>query len=136
MKFSRDGVIPQLEPEGWVGTWQTRLGGARRLFQRSGIVSRPITMWGAITAAWGSFDPLQTAFPSYGVFVGAAFLILGLWGIVDFAGIMPGEQKFGQTQSQRTERSPLKRDTEEILTRLDRIDQPVIPDGGDSDDVQ
>lgn len=127
MKISRDGVLPQVEPVGRVGTWLVRLGAAKRLFQRSGILSRMITMWSAMTAAYSTTPLLQDVFGSLIGFLVAGTLMLGVYGGLDYMGLMPGEQRFGQTQSQRPERSPLKQDTEAILERLDNR---AIADGG------
>lgn len=127
MKISRDGILPQLEPVGNLGRWQVRLGAAKRLFQRSGILSRMITMWSAMTAAYSTTPLLQDVFGSLMWFLVAGTGALGVYGAFDYIGLMPGEQAFGQTQSQRSERSPLKRDTEAILERLEQ--QPRT-DGG------
>jgi len=129
MKISRDGVLPQLEPVGGLGRWQVRLGAAKRLFQRSGILSRMITMWSAMTAAYSTTPLLQDIFGSLVWFLVAGTGALAVYGGFDYVGLMPGEQAFGQTQSQRPERSPLKRDTEAILERLEaRTDggQPTV----------
>ncbi|MFD1526044.1 MULTISPECIES: hypothetical protein [Halobacteriales] len=128
MKISRDGVLPQLEPVGNLGRWQVRLGAAKRLFQRSGILSRMITMWSAMTAAYSTTPLLQDVFGSLMAFLVAGTGALAVYGAFDYVGLMPGEQAFGQTQSQRSERSPLKRDTEAILERLE-TDAPRT-DGG------
>lgn len=127
MKISRDGVLPQLEPVGDLGRWQVRIGAAKRLFQRSGILSRMITMWSAMTAAYSTTPILQEIFGSLIGFIVAGTGALAVYGAFDYIGLMPGEQAFGQNQSQRPERSPLKRDTEAILARLDN--QPRT-DGG------
>lgn len=127
MKISRDGVLPQLEPVGSLGRWQIRLGAAKRLFQRSGVLSRMITMWSAMTAAFSTTPLLQDFFGSLLGFLVAGTAILGLYSTADYIGLMPGEQAFGQYQSQRSERSPLKRDTEKILDQLGRS---PLPDGG------
>lgn len=129
MKISRDGVIPQVEPVGRVGIWQVRLGAAKRLFQRSGILSRMITMWSAMTAAYSTTPVLQGVFGSLTGFLVAGTLMLAVYGGLDYMGLMPGEQRFGQTQSQRAERSPLKEDTEAILSRLN---DRAVTDGGQS----
>lgn len=128
MKISRDGVLPQLEPVGNLGRWQVRLGAAKRLFQRSGILSRMITMWSAMTAAFSTTPMLQDLFGSLVGFIVAGTAALAVYGAFDYIGLMPGEQSFGQTQSQRSERSPLKRDTESILEHLE--DDASRTDGG------
>lgn len=137
MKLSRDGVLPQLEPVGRLAHWQIRLGAAKRLFQRSGILSRMITMWSAMTAAFSTTPLLQEIFGSLPAFLVAGTGMLGVYGAFDYMGLMPGEQAFGQTQSQRRERSPLKRDTEAILERLEaRTDggqTTVVPQCNDCD---
>lgn len=125
MKISRDGLLPQLEPVGNAGRWQMRLGAARRLFQRSGILSRIITMWSAMTAAYSTTPILQDVFGSLVGFLVVGTGALGLYGAADYMGIMPGEQGFGQHQSQRAERSPLKRDTEGLHKRLDELEQTL-----------
>lgn len=126
MKISRDGPIPQLE----LGP---HLGGLKTLYQRSGIVARLITMVSAMTAAWSTNPALQNIFyNSFALFLLAAVVILLGWMVFDYMFVIPSEQSFRQGQSQRSERSPLKNDTEEILDRLDG--HPAVADGGDGDE--
>lgn len=134
MKISRDGVIPQLEPAGRGRKWMLRVGGAKRLFQRSaGVVMQPITMLGAMTSAWATYAPLRDLFlGSTMVYFGGVFALIAVWMAVYYSAILSSEQGWGQSQSQRAERSPLKSDTEEILERVARLDeQSVATDGGD-----
>lgn len=119
MKISRRGWIPQLEPEGGLGVWLTRLGGAKMLVQRSGVVANKITMVSALTAAWGTNQWIHIYFlNSFVFFIGSAFLAIGVYALFDHAVILPGEQGYTQEQAHTAARSPLKRDTEAILTRL------------------
>lgn len=128
MKVSRDGAVPQVEPEGAGRRWLIRLGGAKRLFQRAGgFVMQPITMLSAMTGAWATYAPLrQTFLGSEVLFFGSAAAVIGAWMLVYYALVLSAEQAWGQTQSQRAERSPLKRDTEELLRRTDHLET----DGG------
>ncbi len=121
MKISRRGWIPQLEPDGRLGVWLTRLGGAKMLVQRSGVVANKITMVSALSAAWATNPTIQDAFfGSFILYIGSAFAAIGVYGIIDHAVILPGEQGYTQEQAHQAERSPLKRDTEEILERLEK----------------
>lgn len=129
MKFSRDGPLPQFE----LGP---HLGGLKVLYQRSGIIARMITMTSAMTAAWSTSGTLRGVFlGSFALFMAAAFVVLLGWMVVDYVLILPSEQSFQQGQSERAERSPLKRDTENIRERLDAIERQTRPlaDGGGSD---
>jgi hypothetical protein len=124
MKISRDGLLPQVE----LGP---RLGGLKVLYQRAGsLVFQPVTMVSAMGAAWSTTPALQELFlSSFLVFVVA----VAVFGLAVMGGyymfVLPAEQRFNQVQSQRSERSPLKRDTEQILDRLD-----ARTDGGERDD--
>jgi hypothetical protein len=96
------------------------LGGAKSLFQRSGIVARMITMASAMSAAWSTTPLLRDVFlESFLLFGLAAVGALGAWMVVDYTVILPSEQTFRQGQAHRSERSPVKRDTEQILAELD-----------------
>lgn len=111
MKITRDGWLPQVE----LGP---RIGGLKVLYQRAGsLVFQPITMVGAMQAAWSTTPALQALFGGYlwayyGSVVLLGFAVMGLY----YMAILPSEQTFNQVQAHRSERSPLKRDTEEILT--------------------
>jgi hypothetical protein len=113
MKFSRDGWLPQIE----LGP---RIGGLKVLYQRAGsLVFQPITMISAMGAAWSTTPALQGFFAgSFLMFV----LAVAVFGVLTmgayYVAILPAEQRFNQVQSQRTERSPLKRDTEAILDEV------------------
>jgi hypothetical protein len=118
MKISRDGVLPQIE----LGP---RVGGLKVLYQRAGsLVFQPVTMVSAMGAAWSTTPALQAVFGSFLVFV----LAVAVFGLAVMGGyymiVLPAEQRFNQVQSQRSERSPLKRDTEAILDEIQG-------DGGD-----
>lgn len=127
MKISRRGWIPQLEPDGKLGVWLTRLGGAKMLVQRSGVVANKITMVSALSAAWATNPGIQDVFfGSFALYIGSAFAAIAIYGLIDHACILPGEQGYTQEQAHQAERSPLKRDTEEILERLDK----PVTDGG------
>lgn len=113
MKISKDGRIPQLE----LGP---HIGGIKSLFQRSGIVTRLITMISAMSAFWSTNDTLRNLFNGeYIIFIGAAFFAMGLWMVFDYTVVLPSEQNFRQGEAHTKERSPLKRDHEEILRKLD-----------------
>lgn len=124
MKISRDGVLPQVE----LGP---RLGGLKVLYQRAGsLVFQPVTMVSAMGAAWSTTPALQEVF--LGSFI--VFLVaVAVFGLAVMGGyymlVLPAEQRFNQVQSQRSERSPLKRDTEAILAELQ-----ARTDGGQDDD--
>jgi hypothetical protein len=125
MKISRDGVLPQVE----LGP---RLGGLKVLYQRAGsLVFQPVTMVSAMGAAWSTTPALQAVFGSFLVFV----LAVAMFGLAVMGGyyiiVLPAEQRFNQVQSQRSERSPLKRDTEAILAALE-----ARSDSGDGDDSE
>lgn len=132
MKLSRDGPLPQIE----LGP---TLGGLKVLYQRSGIIARMITMLSAMSAAWSTTAALRDIFlGEFALFLAAAACVLILWMVVDYSLIIPSEQSFNQGQAHRPERSPLKRDTEEIISRLDQLEsdntgsgtQSVATDGG------
>jgi len=114
-------ILPQFE----LGP---RLGGAKVLYQRSGIIARMITMLSAMSAAWSTTPALRQALGSFAAFVGLAVIALLAWMAFDYVVLLPSEQSFNQGQSQRAERSPLKRDTEEIVERLSRVERAM---GGD-----
>lgn len=113
MKISSNGRIPQLE----LGPY---IGGAKLLFQRSGIVTRMITMLSAMSAFWSTNNTIRVAFSgNYVLFIATAFIAMGLWMIFDYTVVFPSEQNFRQNEAHTKERSPLKRDHREILRRLD-----------------
>jgi len=116
MKLNRNGRIPQLE----LGPY---IGGAKLLFQRSGIVTRLITMISAMSAFWSTNATLRELFGGqYAVFIGAALAAMAAWMIVDYTVILPSEQNFRQGEAHTEERSPLKRDHEDIKRRLEEMD--------------
>jgi len=116
MKVSRDGRIPQLE-------FGPYLGGAKLLFQRSGIVTRLITMISAMSAFWSTNGTLRGLFAGrYAVFIGGALLAMAAWMVLDYTVILPSEQNFRQNEAHTTERSPLKRDHEDLKRRLAALD--------------
>jgi len=115
MNLSWDGPVPQVE----LGP---HLGGAKTLFQRSGIIARMITMVSAMSAAWSTSTTLRELFfGSYALFLGSAIAALCAWMVFDYVLIIPSEQSFRQGQAHRTERSPLKRDHEEIQEQLEAL---------------
>lgn len=114
MKISRDSIVPQVE----LGP---RLGGFKQLFQRTGIVVRPITMFSAMAAAWSTTAEIQALFGSFAVFALTAVAGMGAWMAFDFVVLYPSEQTFNQEQSQRPERSPTRRDTMYIRERVDEL---------------
>lgn len=135
MKISRDGLVPQLEPVGRLGEWQTRLGGVKRLLQRSNIPLQLVIMANTSIAAWETSPTLRAVFYHDARLYAAAMAVgMALWMVFDFVALIPGEQNWGQTQSQRPERSPLKRDTEAIRKTLESDEVRIIADGGDDDD--
>lgn len=112
MKISTDGVLPQFE----LGP---NLGGLKVLYQRAGVVMRTITMVSAMTSAWATSGTVRAVFGgSAAAFFGTALLIGVLWMVFDYVALIPSEQTFRNGQSERTERSPLKNDTEAILKEL------------------
>jgi len=125
MKINRESIIPQIE----LGP---RLGGVKVLYQRASVVSGVITMVSAMTAAWSTTPILRDTFGSFPAFLAVAGVVLAVYMGFDFMVLLPSEQRFLGTQAQRTERSPLKRDTERILRRLDRLEgNSLTADGGD-----
>lgn len=115
MKISTDGPLPQLE----LGP---HLGGAKLLFMRSGIITRMITMFSAMGAFWSTSKTIRSVFGSFLLFVLAAIVAMGVWMVIDYTLIYPSEQNFRQNQAHREERSPLKRDHEDILSQLEQLD--------------
>lgn len=137
MKVSRDGVVPQLEPEGRGRRMLIRLGGMKRILQQSSFPMQAVTMVNASISAWATSTTLRGIFSgSFALFAGTVSTMLLAWLLLYFSVLLPGEQAWGQGQSQRTERSPLKRDTEAILDRLDDLEGDAGPrfDGGGRDD--
>lgn len=115
MKITWQGPLPQVE----LGP---HLGGAKLLFMRSGIVTRMITMLSAMSAAWSTSHTLRSLFGgSYLIFVGAALMAMAAWMVFDYTLILPSEQSFRQGQAHREERSPLKRDHDEMIEQLEEI---------------
>lgn len=125
-KLSKDGPLPQLE----LGP---HLGGFKVLYQRSGVIARMITMSSAMSAAWSTNAGLRDLFLNdWRLFALAAVATLVAWMVFDYMFLIPSEQSFRQGQAHRSERSPLKRDTEEIIGRLnDAGIQVRAADGGE-----
>lgn len=103
--------VPQLE----LGP---RLGGLKILYQRTTAVAGLVTMVSSMVAAYSTAPMLRQFFGSFIFFVSTVFFILLVYMLFDYMVILPSEQRFLGTQAQRTERSPLKRDTEKILELL------------------
>jgi len=123
MKISRDGWLPQLEPEGSAEGFLVRLGGAKRIVQQSSFPMQAVTMVNASISAWATSAGLRDLFwNDVRIFAGVVTAGLIAWMVAYFSVILPGEQAWGQGQSQRTERSPLKQDTEDIISRLDSLE--------------
>jgi predicted membrane-bound spermidine synthase len=115
VKLSWDGPLPQVE----LGP---HLGGAKTLFMRSGIVTRLITMFSAMSAAWSTSHTLRSLFlGSFVLFVAAALVAMCTWMVIDYTLILPSEQAFRQGQAHREERSPLKRDHDEMKRQLEAL---------------
>lgn len=114
-----------------------RLGGLKVLFQRSGIVMHAITMVSAMGSFWATSPALRAIFRGYvGIYYGAAAFGIFVWILFYYKWVLPSEQTFNQVQSQRPERSPLKRDTEAILEYLEQSESSqeqvkVRADGGE-----
>lgn len=122
MKLTTDGPLPQVE----LGP---HLGGLKVLYQRAGgLVFQPITMVSAMTGAWATSPMVRDLFANSLVLYFGSVALLGVIVMaVYYMLILPSEQSFSQVQSQRPERSPLKRDTEALLTEVrelnDRLDE-------------
>lgn len=116
MKTNNDGPIPQFE----LGP---KLGGLKVLYQRSGsLVFQPVTMVSAMVGAWSTSPTVRDLFlGSIVLYFGSVFVLGGLAMTAYYVAILPSEQRFNQTQSQRSIRSPLKRDTEAIRDELEEI---------------
>lgn len=112
-----DGPLPQVELGPFVG-------GMKQLYQRAGtLLFQPVTMVGAMMGAWGTNPGIRDLFHNslavyFGsvVFLGAAVMTLY------YIAVLPSEQSFVQGQAHRAARSPLKRDTEDIISRLERLE--------------
>lgn len=130
MKISRDGFLPQLEPEGWAEPVLVRVGGAKRIIQQSSFPMQALTMANASISAWATSEWLRGLFLNSALlFAATVTLALGLWMTAYFVAILPGEQAWGQGQGQRSERSPLKRDTEAIRAQLEEVETKLDRDG-------
>lgn len=116
LETSNDGPIPQIE----LGP---HIGGMKILYQRAGsLVFQPVTMVGAMTSAWATSETVRMLFlGSPYLYFGAVGILTAVAMVVYYVAILPSEQGFNQGQAQRAERSPLKRDTESILTELDAL---------------
>lgn len=116
MKISRDGPLPQFE----LGP---HLGGLKVLYQRAGsLVFQPITMVGAMMGAWGTNPGIRELFlNSLLVYFGTVAVVGVITVTLYYVAILPSEQSFNQGQSQRPERSPLKRDTEAIRSEVEAL---------------
>lgn len=129
MKISRDGWLPQFEPVGSLGPWLVRLGGFKVILQQSSFPMQAVTMVNASIGAWATSHSLRSTFNhNPWLFAGVVTAALSAWLLLYVTVIYPGEQGFNQGQSQRSERSPLKRDTEAILEKLEQREPAT--DGG------
>lgn len=122
MKISRDGFVPQVEPDGGHAGLQTRLGGLKRLLQSTNFPMQAIVVGNTSITVWVTSQWLRRLFLNdprlYALAVAVALLS---WLAVYYIVILPGEQAWGQGQSQRVERSPLKTDTEHIRKELEAV---------------
>ena len=128
MKISRDGVVPQIEPDGGAASLQVRLGGLKRLLQSTNFPMQAIVVGNTSITVWVTSDWLRTLFFNEPLLYALTVLVsLVAWLALYYIVILPGEQSWGQGQSQRPTRSPLKRDTEHIIQRLEALER----EGGD-----
>lgn len=120
MKTSTDGPLPQFE----LGP---HLGGLKVLYQRAGsLVFQPITMVSAMTGAWATSQMVRDLFLGSLVLYFGSVAVLGAVVMTSYyMFILPSEQSFNQVQSQRPERSPLKRDTEQIRAEIDELQEQL-----------
>lgn len=125
MKISRDGVVPQIEPDGgrW-SDWQVRLGGMKRLLQSTNFPMQAIVVGNTSVTVWVTSEWLRALFfgePAlYAATVGLAMVA---WLSVYYTVLMPGEQAWGQGQSQRVERSPLMYELVEVREKLENLEE-------------
>lgn len=126
MKISRDGIVPQIEPDGgrWAN-WQVRLGGMKRLLQSTNFPMQAVVVGNTSVTVWVTSQWLRSLFFGEPLLY-AATVAVGLfaWLSAYYTVLMPGEQAWGQGQSQRVERSP-------IMQELQSINDKVDPDTGD-----
>lgn len=130
MKISTDGPLPQLE----LGP---QIGGLKVLYQRAGsLIFQPITMAGAMMGAWGTNPGIRALFMGSLVLYFGAVALLGIIAITFYyVAVLPSEQSFNQGQAHRSERSPLKRDHEDIKAELSELRaERAAADGGERDD--
>lgn len=115
MKISRDGVVPQIEPDGGHAGIQTRLGGLKRLLQSTNFPMQAIVVSNTSITVWVTSEWLRALFLNdprlYALAVAVA---MTAWLSLYYVVILPGEQAWGQGQSQRVERSPIMRKLEQI----------------------
>lgn len=133
MKISRDGILPQVEPVGWMEPILVRLGAGKRILQQSSFPMQALVLVNTSISSWSTNAGVRTFFHNDArLYALTVTLALAGWMGVYYTAILPGEQGFGQGQSQRADRSPLKRDTEDILSRLDTLEteQDTLADGG------
>lgn len=124
VRISREGLIPQIEP----GPMARRLGGVYQLVQRSGVPIRILNTGMLGSVLWSTSPMVRNIFPNILVLYAVLVIAVGVYMIGDLSIILPFQQGFSQHQSQRSERSPLKRDTEEILDHLSA--HSILTDGG------
>lgn len=130
MRISREGLIPQIEP----GPNARRLGGVYQLVQRTGVPVRILNTLMLGQILWSSTPWVRQFFPNIFALYAALAVLVGGYMVFDLSVILPFQQGFSQYQSQRSQRSPLKQDTEKILERLDdRTQQQPAADGGHDD---
>lgn len=123
MRISRGGVVPQIEPDGAWSEVLVRLGGLKRLLQSTNFPMQAIVVGNTSVTVWATSAWLRALFLNDPrLYALAVFAALLAWLSVYYVVILPGEQAWGQNQSQRPARSPLKTDTEEILDRLDALE--------------
>lgn len=120
MKISRDGFVPQIEPDGGYAAMQTRLGGFKRLLQSTNFPMQAIVVGNTSITVWVTSEWLRALFYNdprlYALTVAVALVS---WLSVYYVVILPGEQAWGQGQSQRIERSPIMRELKAIREQLD-----------------
>lgn len=124
MKVSRDGPVPQLE----LGP---HIGGMKVLYQRAGsLLFQPVTMIGAMFGAWGTNPGIRALFQNSLILYFGSVTLAGVFVMMGYyMAVLPSEQSFNQGQSQRAERSPLKRDTETIREQLEVLNEQLSDEG-------
>lgn len=117
------GPIPQIE---WGRKWSNIIGGTKTLMTRSQFVLLLYTSLNTALTTWAVSDTVRQLFRGN---VALYILSIAAGGVAMmlfvFIVMLSADITFGRQEIEDSDRSPLKSDTEQILDRLDELEERI-----------